>query len=187
MLKSYSNVYQEPRGLNITSELKYVDTVVSGTVLNTGTWVKFTLPSQGTTSVTRIADRIRLRAIEQTGVNLAAAVDYNRLIIVQTKGLYTSAPATLDLLASVNPASPVAYNASNLYKIVLDEIHGMVPGGDTQVITHMRNIRPLITEQRFVPGSNNVYDGQLYLLYICAINSNITVNQNFRLWYEDGN
>ena len=187
MLKSYSGQILEPRGLNITSELKYVDTQIGGTVVNTGSWTKLNLPAQGTTSVTRVADRMRIRAIEQIGTLSASAVDYTRFIIVQTKGLFTTPPTTVDLLSYVSPTSPIAYNAHNLYKIVLDELHGLVPGGDSQVICHKRNIKPLITEQRFVPGSSNVYDGQLYILYICTTNATVTVNDWFRLWYEDGN
>lgn len=187
MLKSYSSKILEPRGLNISSELKYSDTVVGGTVVNTGSWTKFNLPLQGTTSVTRVADRIRLRAIEQIGVLSTAALDYCRVIIIQTKGLFTTPPATSDLLTYTSPTSPIAYNASNLYHVVIDELHTLVPGSDTQAISHKRDLNPVISEQRFVPGSSNVYDGQLYLLYICITNANVSVDHRFRLWYEDGN
>lgn len=188
MVKSSGlSILKEPRTSRFTSELKFVDTTVTSAVAVAGTWTKLGFPTQGSTSSTRVGDRCRIVAIEQIGIFFANALDYSRMIVLQTKGLFTSAPATTDVLQFAGPTSPIAYNASNLYNIVTDKFLTLVPGGDSQVSKVNKTYKVHIPELRFVPGSVNVYDGQVYILFITQNALTTSVNITFRLWYEDGN
>jgi hypothetical protein len=182
-----SNMIVEPLSLNVRSELKYIDTSLSTTLTNTGVWTKISLPAQGNTAIQRIADRARIVNIEFNNVLYCGGIDHARIILIQTKGLFTTPPVTTDLLQYAAPTSPIAYNAANLYKVVFDKLITMVPGGDTQVRNITCNVRAVLPELRFISGSTNVYDGQLYLLYLCTTNANITSVGYFRTWFEDGN
>lgn len=186
MVKHKAEIPREPTTLHFSSELKYTDTAFNSSVGITGLWTKINFPTQGTTSTNRVADRCRIVGIEQISICYAAAVDYCRMIVIQTKGLFTSPPATTDLLQFVSPVSPLVYNSNDLYKVVVDKLFTLVPGGDSQVTKYIRTYPVLIPELRFVAGSSNVYDGQLYLLLLC-INNQCSFNTNFRMWYEDGN
>ncbi len=180
--------YIDPQPLMLSTELKYVDTTVaSSAVPNTGVWLKVTLPPQGTTSVTRVADRAHIVRLEILGW-LYANVNFEitRFIVIQTKGLFTSAPSVTDVLATASPTSHYAYNARELYEVLHDESIDQVPGGDSGSHKFRLSIKPRIPEMRFVPGSSNVYNGQLYVLFINA-GSNSTQQMNYRLWFEDSN
>ena len=128
-----------------------------------------------------------MSGLELITVGSVVNIDYCRMIIVQSKGILTTPPSTLDVLAYANPLSPIAYNAQNAYVVVLDKLFTYVPGGDTQVQKYTRTFAPPIKEARFIPSTNNVYNGQLYYLTICSVASNTTVNGYLRLWFEDGN
>ena len=131
------DVYDDPRGFSLTNELKYTDTTVTyGFASSAGSWTKVSLPSQGTTSTTRVADRARLLKCEVGfQFNVAGNLDMVRVIALQTKGLFTSAPATTDVLAVAYPTSNYAYNARDLYEIIYDTLMPMSPQGDTAIRT----------------------------------------------------
>ncbi len=183
------DIYDDPKGFNLTNELKYTDTTISyGLASSAGSWTKLSLPSQGTTSTTRVADRAKLLKVEcGFQFNVGGNLDMVRVVMLQTKGLFTSPPATTDLLSVAYPTAPYAYNARDLYEIVYDNLMPMSPQGDTAIRAFRVAIKPKIKGMKFVPGSVNVYDGQLYLLVIPATASNINYSANIRTWFEDGN
>ncbi len=182
-------IYQDPKVPMWSSELKYVDTSIpSGTsVSNTGSWTKITLPPQGVTSVTRVADRIRLKGLQQCAYFNATAQDVVRFVIIQTKGLFTSPPATTDLLSSVDPLSPYTYNARDLYEVVFDEMILIGPLSATFPVGRREVLLPRISELKFVSGSSNVYNGQLYALALANNPANAGYHVQWRLWFEDTN
>lgn len=180
--------YDDPRSLSINSELKYTDTLISSFVSASGTWTKLTFPSQGVTSVTRVADRAHLMKIEMTGqIFTLGTFDSFRMIVLQTKGLFTSPPATTDVLASASPLAPYAYNARDLYEILYDDLISISQTGDTAINILRKAVKPKIKNLKFVPGSVNPYDGQVYVLTLCSTSANISHIINLRLWFEDGN
>lgn len=180
--------YDDPHSLAVNNELKYTDTLISSFVSATGTWTKLAYPNQGNTSITRIADRAQLLKIELSGQLFTLGVqDAMRVIILQTKGLFTTPPATSDLLQSVSPLAHYAYNARDLYEVIYDDLISICPNGDSSLNIIRTAVRPHIRNMKFVPGSVNVYDGQIYVLTLCSTTANISHIINLRLWFEDGN
>lgn len=180
--------FDDPKTLSINSELKYTDTQIQSYVSSTGTWTKLTFPSQGVTSITRVADRIFLAKVEMIGsVFTLGTQDTCRVIILQTKGLFTTPPATTDVLAAVSPLSHYAYNARDLYEILFDDLLSISPNGDSAINVIRSAVKLKIKNIKFVPGSVNPYDGQVYVLTLCSTSANISHTLNLRLWYEDGN
>ncbi len=188
MARKYA-IYNDPVPIQSSSELKYVDTAIAlGTVVNNaGSWTKLSFPAQGTTSITRVADRARIVSLEFSSYINAVAQDALRFILIQTKGLFTSAPATTDLLATANILSPYAYNARDLYEILYDELLPLAPLTQWDPVLMRHSVTMRIPEMKFVPGSTNVYNGQIYLLQICSTGANVGAGHYFRLWFEDGN
>ena len=180
-------LYNDPRPRAFTNELKYVDTAASSTGNAAGVWTKITLPPQGVTSVTRLADRAHIIRLEHQAYLTTGSTDMARVIIIQTKGLFTSAPATTDLLASASPISPYVYNARALYEVISDECHNMTANGDSGVVQIRKSYQMKIPDLQIISGATNVYDGQLYMLVINLTTGNVSNVHNFRLWFEDAN
>ena len=193
MVKSGNDGYaisNDPMPLTLTNELKYVDTTISyGLMSNAGSWTKLTNPSQGVTSTSRLGDRAALIRLELSGYYnvYGGNADVIRMIILQTKGLFTSAPAVTDVLSAVQPVSNYVYNARDLYDIIHDEQFTMCPTGDTAIQQRRFSVKPRIRDMKFVSGSNNVYNGQIYLLFLCSNASNASYAMNIRAWFEDSN
>jgi hypothetical protein len=185
--QSYAR-FNDPIPRLVSSELKYADTniALSTAISSAGSWTKLTFPAQGVTSITRVADRILGVRIEQTGYFTTTTVDTVRFIILQTRGLFTSAPATTDLLVSASPFAAYTYNSRQLYNIIHDEYFSLSANGDNAIRTHQKTYSLREKDLRFIPGSSNVYDGQVYIFAIC-INAGCLNGQTFRFWYEDGN
>lgn len=182
-------IYNDPRPVSLTNELKYVDTNIGfSLVLPAGSWTKFTNAAQGTTSTTRIGDRYQIVRIEmQAYFDLVNTNDFVRFIIVQTKGLFTTPPATTDLLAAATPSSHYTYNSRELYEVIFDKYFTMAAGADSAAIAMRKVIIPRIKDQKFVSGSNNPYNGQLYMLALVGGTANVNYQVNTRVWFEDSN
>lgn len=180
--------YHEPIPKPFTSELKYVDTTIgaNSAVSNTGSWTKLSFPAQGTTSITRVADRIRGVSIEWRGYLNCTSDDTVRFIVLQTKGIFTSAPAVTDVLSSVSPFAPYAYNARNLYNIIHDNIFALSSEGDSRQTVLTKDVKLRETALYFVPGSTNVYSGQIYFLFL-SVGTTVTNGHIIRFWFEDSN
>ncbi len=180
--------YSEPIPKPFSSEMKYTDTVIGATsaVSNTGSWTKISLPAQGTTSVTRVADRIRSVGIEWKGYFNCTADDTLRIIAIQTKGVFTSPPATTDLLSTTSPFAPYAYNAKEQYVPIFDRLIPLSSQGDSKQTVIETHIKLSIKELRFIPASSNVYNGQIYFLALVT-GATVTNGHIFRLWFEDTN
>jgi len=179
----------DPRASTFSNELKYVDTIITPAVISSGgTWTKISMPPQGVTSVTRLADRCRILKVDHLSYFYATAQsDITRFIIIQVKGVQTAPPATTDLLVSASPISQYAYNARDLYEVIYDVTFSQSLTGDTIIGTHRMSHVPKIGSMKFIPGSTNVYNGQLYFMAISINNGNITNSHQFRVWFEDAN
>jgi hypothetical protein len=182
-------IYDDPIPKMLSQELKYSDTAISiVSIPSTGSFTKLVLPAQGTTSVTRVADRAYITRIEFTAFRYSQTLnDGIRLVLFQTKGLQTSAPAVTDLFTAVTPYAPYAYNARDLYEIIYDSQASISLGGDSVVHFYRKSFTPRVTDMKFIPGSSNVYNGQLYFMAI-AVNAGCSnLLGNFRIWFEDSN
>ncbi len=188
--KSVPLYFNDPIPRLMPNEMKYVDSTFTTAPSAAGTWNVFTLPSQGSTSVTRVGDRANIQFIE-LGIHLALNAgglnDSIRWIILQEKGLSGATPTTTGVLAQANPVAPYTYNARDLYEVLHDELFHMSIQGDTAVMSKRIAIQPRIKELRFQSASTTVYSGQLYMLLLSYNNTNATESTIARLWFEDGN
>ncbi len=184
-LTKFSN--QEENSIMLPNELKFVDTQSLGSVTTTGLWTKITFPPQGLTSSDRVADRIVGLHLDLRGLlyMTGAINDSARIIVLQTKGLYTTPPATTDVLVSSTPQSHYVYNARETYSIVWDSYFSMSPTGDSSSRKVEKSVHLKIPHLKFISGSTNVYSGQIYMLVLSGNNANISYLINTRLWYED--
>jgi hypothetical protein len=186
--KQHFAITNDPMGRMLQAELKYSDTTIAyGLANNSGTWTKFTQPPQGNTSIQRIGDRMHIVRHEfMMYFTLGSTNDFVRVIILQSKGIFTSPPAVTDLLVSVSPASLYVYNARESYEILYDNFFVLNTTGVSNLVKR-KVIMPIIPEQKFISGSTNVYNGQTYMLVICSDNSNVNYLANIRTWFEDSN
>jgi hypothetical protein len=150
--------YNDPRPRLTTSELKYFDTTIAfNTAISTaGTWTKISMPSQGNTSASRVADRILGVRLEHLGYWTTTSIDTLRFIVLQTRGLFTTPPATTDLLVSASPFAAYTYNARVLYNIVHDEYLSLSANGDNAIRAVQQSISLREKDLRFISGSANV-------------------------------
>lgn len=181
-------LYDDPIPRMLSQELKYTDTALSFLNVSTaGNFLKVALPAQGSTSTTRVADRAFITSIEFTAFRYSLVNDGIRLVLFQTKGLQTSSPAITDLFTSSVPYAPYNYNARDLYEIIYDSQSSISSGGDSVVHFYRKSFTPREHEMKFIPGSSNVYNGQLYFLAIAVNATNTNLLGNFRVWFEDSN
>jgi hypothetical protein len=190
MLKSNSTSFKIQRPLKWGPELKYVDTTSNVQPSAAGNWYTVTFPSQGSTSITRVGDRARLRDIEfsysltQTSGQLADVV---RIVMIQEKGLSAGVPTTASLLAYANPIAPLTYNANELYEVIHDEYVDMSPYSTHMCRSKKLHLSPRIPELRFQAATTTLYSGQIYMLAITYNNTNVSPLFIWRLWFEDTN
>ncbi len=174
--------------MRFTNELKLIDTPVSiPNISTTGSWTKLNNATSGTGFNQRIGDRYRTLSIEfqgQIALN-AAASDAVRFVLIQTKGTVTSAPVTTTMLVGNNPAAPYVYNSRELYEVLHDEYHSFAIQGDSAIQTRRFALKPRIPEMKLYTGTNDVYNGQLYAMFLCNTLNNTNVVGYFRVWFED--
>ncbi len=169
--------------------MKFVDTTVAyGAMSTTGSWTKISNPAQGTASNNRIGDRAYLVGLEGSlYLTNGGSNDMIRIIILQTKGLFTAAPALSDILVGTLPTSPYVYNARDLYEVVYDELFSSAPSSDSSSIVRRFMIKPKVHDQKYISGSSNVYNGQLYMLAFNTNTGNVSYTVSLRQWFEDSN
>lgn len=184
----HSTILNDPVPKMFSSELKAVSTYTNTGVTNAGVWTKINFPLQGTQSDERVADRVRAVTLEHIGSFTTSLADTLRIIVLQTKGYFTTVPTTSEVLLGASAGSPIVYNARELYEILADNYISMSPTGDSTVVTFRRYIKVKMPELKFKAGSADVYSGQIYVLAICLSGAGTMAQGNdYRLWYEDGN
>lgn len=113
--------------------------------------------------------------------------DTCRIILLQTKGSVTSAPATGSVLIGASTYAPYVYNSRELYEVVHDEYISLALSGDSAMQTHRWMIKPRVQDYKFLVGTNDLYNGQFYLMFMASNATNIATNGYIRQWFEDSN
>jgi len=184
------DTYDDPRPRIFSNELKYKDTANTIVGSNTGSVVTITNPTQGVGATNRLGDRAKILRIENLGVYLALSPtypqDFMRVILLQAKGL-TSTPAVTDVLTVASPYAPYVYNARDVFDIIDDKLYKTVYTADSSCQVIKEAYVPPIKEMKFKSGTNTVYNGQLYMIFVAGSNALSAYNSNVRVWFEDSN
>ncbi len=172
-----------------SNELKYKDTALTVTNSAAGSVSQITLPTQGVGSTNRIGDRAKILKFELLGshYNLGSAnSDMIRFIMFQAKGR-SSTPAVTDVLTSAASYAPYVYNAREQFDIIFDQLISVCPGSDSSLVPIKQGYAPLISDLKFVTGSNSVYNGETYIMLVSSLNATTASVMNVRTWFEDSN
>lgn len=176
------NGYDEPfeRWRPSTNKYYAISTTVGNLPIN-GDVVALDLPPQGVTSTSRIADAIKLHAIEHNYfVQYTSVEDIARIIVFQTVGATSTvvAPNVTDLLLVASVNSPYIIGGERFYRVLYDKCHSVTNTGANNIVHVKTLLKPMIQDIRFVPGSQtSVYTGQVWLLYL---NASGTASINFQ-------
>ncbi len=184
-------IRQEPRVQIHPEELKYSDGQTSPTFASAGAVAAINMPSQGVTSSTRVADRLRCAELDfKLSVKLTSGtVDVIRFIVFQSTGLFpvVSPPSVSDVLQYSNVNSPYSYNVNQLFRIICDRTLTMSDNGDSQIQFLSDKCQLAIKQMLFVPGTTNVYSGQLWYLTIGTDATGQSSLLSWRFWFSDSN
>ncbi len=186
-------LYNDPRPtFNRPIELKMVETIYNTTLTTAGVVIPISFPQQGVLSTERVGDRCRLQRLEIFGNFLASLTAVGRMIVFQQRGLNGpgTPPTVGDILNNVGTqlaSATYVYNARQTFEIMCDKHLPLSTQGDSILRIIAKSCMPIISETRFESGTQNVYNGYMYVLFIASANMAVIPTLTFRLWYDDSN
>lgn len=183
------------KALHTLVETKYFDTTSTGTSIDySGTLVNLTLIPQGSTDVTRVADKATLRAVRLNfAFGVGDAFNEFRIIIFQWYPNTTLlSPIVADILAYTGSnlacQSPYVHDYQNQHAVLLDRRFQLVNGTEAAVMVRkyklpMKYCRKTINFTAGTTGGSN----HLYALFISdsAAATHPNVQYITRVYFDD--
>lgn len=180
--------------LKQNKQMKFVDTRFALGITSSGLIQRWTPPSQGTTTYTRVADQICVEKIEVRFVCEYGDAIGNpiRAVLMQTTGGFI--PATLANLfnwggtGSEDVTSDyLPYIRGKQIRVLWDSLFSVVPNANTALKCEHLVLKPKLKMIDFTPGSTTCTNGDLFWVFISdsAAIPHPAVNIVTRVYFTD--
>jgi hypothetical protein len=180
------NHYDDPIERPLKDQNKLVTVNTSSAIPAGGSCVPILLPIQGIGSNDRIADAMWFKELEfNYFLQYNGTVDIARIIVFQTTGLNPTGipPAPADVLEQVNVTSTYMLGGQTSFKILHDKNYS-INSFDKEITSVKLKLKPAIADIRFIAGTIQTYNGQPWVLFLNASNSNsVTFNRTSTIFF----
>lgn len=179
--------------------LKYtvLETTLTGSNLTSATPLSLIVSSQGTTDITRIGDRIRLRRIWLTGrlygAAAAASASVSRILVVlwNPVGVGASNPPVASQVlqgsASYLPFAAYSRDYGDSYQVVYDAVFSANPLSASSEMEVFHLDREITVDATFSAGATTPTTNNLYIFLVSDVSgaNQPVITFQSTIWYDD--